>query len=92
MFWITHAKAIQAPNSDVYLEEDGILRCVGRVPGYFSIPPTRECELTSQVVLQAHRQMLYGGVSVTVSHEREVLGSETKVIHNLMIAKSPYLS
>lgn len=33
--------------------------------------------------------MLYGGVSVTVSHAREVLGSQTKVIHNLMFAKVP---
>ena len=72
-FWITQAQAVRAPKSGVNLErdEDGILRCVSRVPGYYPIFLPRECELTSLVVQQVHKQMLHGGVSVTMCHMRE---------------------
>ena len=72
-FWITQAQAVRAPKSDVSLEknEDGILRCVSRVPGYCPIFLPRECELTLLVVLKVHRLVLHGGVSVTTCSMRE---------------------
>ena len=72
-FWITQAQAVRAPKSDVSLEknEDGILRCVSRVPGYYPIFLPRECELTLLVVLKVHRLVLRGGVSVNTCSMRE---------------------
>ena len=94
-FWITQAQAVRAPKSGVNLErdEDGILRCVSRVPGYYPIFLPRECELTSLVVQQVHKQMLHGGVSVTMCRMREKfwvpkLRSLTKkVIQNCNVCK-----
>ena len=86
-FWITQAQAVQAPKSGVNLEsnEDGIVRCVGRVPGYYPIFLPRECE--------AHKEMLHGGVSVTMCRMQEKfwvpkLRSLTKkVIQNCTVCK-----
>ena len=94
-FWITHAQAVRVPKSDVNLEkdEDGILRCVSRVPGYYPIFLPQECELTSLVALKVHKQMLHGGVSVTMCRMREQfwvpkLRSWTKkVIQNCNVCK-----
>ena len=94
-FWITQAQAVRAPKSDVNLEkdEDGILRCVSRVPGFYPISLPRKCELTSLVVLQVHKQMLHGGLSVTMCRMQEKywvskLRSLTKkVIQNCNVCK-----
>ena len=94
-FSLIQAQAVRAPKSDVKLEkdEDGILRYVSRVPGYYSIFLPRECVLTSLVVLQVHKQMLHRGVSVTMCCMRETfcvpkLRSLTKkVIQNCDVCK-----
>ena len=78
---------VRAPKSGVNLEsnEDGIVRCVGRVPGYYPIFLPRECE--------AHKEMLHGGVSVTMCRMQEKfwvpkLRSLTKkVIQNCTVYK-----
>ena len=67
-FWITQAQASQAAKSDVNLKkgEDGILRCVGRVPGYHLVFLPRDCKLAFSIIQQVHEQMLHGGVSTTM--------------------------
>ena len=71
--WEGYGLRDRAPKSRVNLEmdEDEILRCVSRVPGYYPIFLPGECELTSMVVQQVHKQMLHGGVSVTMCRMRD---------------------
>ena len=94
-FWVTQAQAVRATKSDVNLEknENGILRCVSRVPRFYPISLPRECELISLVVLQVHKQMLNRGLSVTMCRMQEKywvpkLRSLTKkVIQNCNVCK-----
>ena len=72
-FWITQAQASQAVKSDVNLKkcEDGILRCVGQVPGHHPVFLPRDCKLASLMIQQVHEQMLHRGVSATMCRIRE---------------------
>jgi len=72
-FWITQAEASQAVKSDVNLKkcEDGILRCVGQVPGYHPVFLPRDCKLASLMLQEVHKQMLHGEVSTTMCRIRE---------------------
>lgn len=93
--WITQAQASQELKSDVELkkDEEGILRCIGRVPSYRPVFLPRDCKLAALIVQQAHEQMLHGGVSTTMCHVREKfwipkLRSLTKkVIRNCNVCK-----
>ena len=93
-FWITQVQASQAAKSDVNLKkgEDGILRCVGRVPGYHLVFLPRDCKLASSIIQQVHEQMLHGGVSTTMCCIREKfwipkLRALKKVIRNCNVCK-----
>ena len=94
-FWITQAQASQAVKSDVNLKkcEDGILRCVGRVPGYHPVFLPRDCKLASLMIQQVHEQMLHGGVSTTMCRIREkfwipkLRALTKKVIRNCNVCK-----
>ncbi|XP_078361896.1 uncharacterized protein LOC144646227 [Oculina patagonica] len=94
-FWIIQAQAAQELKSDVKLraDEEGILRCVGRVPNYHPVFLPRNSKLAALIVQQVHEQMLHGGVSTTMCHVREnywvpKLRSLAKtVIHNCNLCK-----
>ncbi|XP_078354940.1 uncharacterized protein LOC144639519 [Oculina patagonica] len=94
-FWIIQAQAAQQLKSDVKLraDEEGILRCVGRVPNYHPVFLPRNSKLAALIVQQVHEQMLHGGVSTTMCHVREnywvpKLRSLAKtVIHNCNLCK-----
>ena len=94
-FWITQAQASQAVKSDVNLKkcEDGILRCVGRVPGYHPVFLPRDCKLASLMIQQVYEQMLHGGVSTTMCRIQEkfwipkLSALTKKVIRNCCVCK-----
>ena len=94
-FWIIQAQAVQVLKSDVGLRavEDGILRCVGRVPNYHPVFLPRNSKLATLIVQQVHEQMLHGGVSTTMCRMREnywipKLRSLTKkVIHSCNVCR-----
>ena len=71
-FWIKQAQSSQPLKSDVTLKKDdeGILRCVGRVRGYHPVFLPRENELATLIVQQVHEQMMHGGVSTTLCRLR----------------------
>ena len=71
-FWIIQGQAT-VPRTDVGLkkDEEGILRCVGRVPHYHPVFLPRNSKLASLIVQQVHEQMLRGGVSITMCRMRE---------------------
>ena len=79
--WIKQAQSSQPLKSDVGLKKDdeGILRCVGRVRGYHPVFLPRESKLASLIVQQVHEQMMHGGsLNDLVSHKREVLDTEAE--------------
>ena len=71
-FWIVQGQATVS-RTDVGLkkDEEGILRCVGRVPRYHPVFLPRNSKLASLIVQQVHEQMLHGGVSITMCRMRE---------------------
>ena len=94
-FWIIQGQATVS-RADVGLkkDEEGILRCVGRVPHYHPVfLPRNSKQLASLIVQQVHEQMLHGGVSITMCCMREKywipkLRSLAKtVIHNCNVCK-----
>ena len=72
-YWIYQAQASQDVKSDVALkkDEDGILRCAGRVKDYSPIFLPRSYKLAFLIVKQLHAQMMHGGVSITLCRMRE---------------------
>ena len=93
--WIKQAQSSQPLKSDVGLKKDdeGILRCVGRVRGYHPVFLPRESKLASLIVQQVHEQMMHGGVSTTMCRIREkfwipkLRALTKKVIRNCNICK-----
>ena len=94
-YWIHQAQASQDVKSDVALkkDEDGILRCVGRVKDYNPIFLPRSCKLAFLIVKQLHEQMMHGGVSITLCRMREkswvpkLRGLTKKVIRDCTVCK-----
>ena len=94
-FWITQAQLSQPLKSDVRLKKDdeGILRCVGRVRGYYPVFLPRENELATPIVQQVHEQMMHGGVSTTLCRMRQkfwipkLRALTKKIIRNCNICK-----
>jgi len=73
-FWIIQAQVTQASKSDVGSrkdEEEGVLRCVGRVPHHHPLFLPRNSKLATSIIQQVHEQMLHGGVSTTMCPMRE---------------------
>ena len=93
-FWIIQGQATVS-RADVGLkkDEEGILRCVGRVPHYHPVFLPQNSKLASLIVQQVHEQMLHGGVSITMCPLREKywipkLRSLAKtVIHNCNVCR-----
>ena len=93
-FWIIQAQ-VTVSRTDVGLkkDEEGMLRCVGRVPDYHPVFLPRNSKLTSLIAQQVHEQMLHGGVSITMCRMREKywipkLRSLAKtVIHNCKVCR-----
>jgi len=93
-FWIIQAQAVQVLKSDVRLraDEDGMLRCVGRVPNYHPVFLPRNSTLATLIVQQVHEQMLHG-VSTTMCRMREnywipkLRSLKKKVIRNCNVCR-----
>ncbi|XP_070571221.1 uncharacterized protein [Ptychodera flava] len=71
--WIHITQQTNDMTSDVTLaaDEDGILRCHGRVPGYNPIFIPRRSALARRIIEHCHLQTLHGGVATTMSKIRE---------------------
>ena len=71
-YWLHQAQASQDVKSDVALkDEDGILRCFGRVTDYNPIFLPWSCKLAFLIVKQLCEQMMHRGVSITLCRMRE---------------------
>ena len=58
-------------NVNVEKDDDGVLRYVGRVPGYRPIYLPRDHQFVQLLISYHHRQRLHGGVSSTMASLRE---------------------
>ncbi|XP_070567225.1 uncharacterized protein [Ptychodera flava] len=67
--WIHITQQTNNMTSDVTLaaDEDRILRCYGRVPGYNPVLIPRRSALARRIIEHCHLQTLHGGVATTMS-------------------------
>ena len=93
--WIQRAQQSSnlATNIDLEKGEDGILRCVGRIPNHKPILLERNHPLVQSLIQAGHLKTLLGVVSVTMSKVRDrcwiqkLRSIAKKVLHNCNLCK-----
>ena len=72
-YWMKRSQASEELKSDIALEidESGVWRCNGRIPGYNPIFLPKNNRLVASLIQQSHEKTLHGGVSMTLSDMRK---------------------
>ena len=93
-YWLKKTQASEELKSDITLkmDEKGVWRCSGRIPGYNPIFLPKNSRLAASLIQQSHEKMLHGGVKMTLSDIRKrywvpKLRSQVKIVHECNCCK-----
>eukprot|EP00794_Sanderia_malayensis_P001858 gene1858-2096_t len=70
--WLKNTQESEELKSDIDLKMDdnGVWRCSGRIPGYNPIFLPKSSRLVASLIQQSHEKTLHGGVSMTLREMR----------------------
>ena len=72
-YWLRKTQSSEELKSDIDLkmDENGLWRCSGRIPGYNPIFLPKNSRLVALLIQQSHEKTLHGGVAMTLSDMRK---------------------